>query len=302
MNDIFKITASLTGICVAAALILGGVFAKTDAARKDIQRQQQDHTIQNLLGFGHGHTPPQDLKVYEVHRYVVGQPDGSKVLGYVLPAKEGKYVLATIDLTGKPEKVVPLQADAAKMVEAASRDQAVVAALPKGSRATYAETFYIANKGAERLAYVLPGITQGFKTYIKLMVSLDPSLAVTGVEVTYSEEDPGLGDEIKKDYFKNQFKGKTKDVLKELKVIKDPLPDDYLDALEPARIKKKNLSGEKVAEIKNKHLKDDIYALTGATISSRALARGVVETVTKFVYRLAILDKAIKQDNIPVSF
>ncbi|MEW6347475.1 MAG: FMN-binding protein [Thermodesulfobacteriota bacterium] len=301
MNDILKITASLTGICVAAALILGGVFAKTDAARKDIERQEKDHTIQNLLGFGHGHTPPADLKVHQVHRYVIDQPDGTKVLGYVLPTKEGTYVLATIDLMGKPQKVVPLQADAAKMLEEGSRTQAVVAALP-GSRATYAETFFVANKGSERLAYVLPGVTQGFKTYIQLMVSVDPALTVTGVAVIKSEEDPGLGDEIKKDFFKNQFKGKTKDALKELKVIKEPLPEEYRDALEPDRIKKKNLSGEKVTEIKSKHIKDDIYALTGATISSRALTRGVVETVTKFAYRLAILDKAIKQDNIPVSF
>ncbi len=302
MNDIFKITASLTGICVAAALILGSVYAKTDAARKDIQRQKQDHIIQNLLGFGHGHTPPQDLKIHEVHRYVIGRPDGTKVLGYVLPTKEGKYVLATIDLKGKPEKVLPIQADAAQMAESGSRNQAVAAVLPERSQVTYAETFYIANKGSERMAYVLPGITQGFKTHIKLNVSLDAALTVTGVEVLESEEDPGLGDEIKKDFFKNQFKGKTKDALKDLKVIKDPLPDDYLDALEPARSKKKNLSGDQVAEIKNKHAKDDIYALTGATISSRALTRGVVETVTKFLYRLAILDKAIKQDNIPVSF
>ncbi len=35
MKEIIKITLSLTGICIAAALILGAVFAKTEHARKE---------------------------------------------------------------------------------------------------------------------------------------------------------------------------------------------------------------------------------------------------------------------------
>ncbi len=301
MKDIIKITLSLTGICMAAALILGAVYAKTNPARKDIDKKLDDETVQSLLGFGHGQTPPSDLKIYQVYRYVINPPDGAKTLGYVLPVKDGKFVLATIDLRGKPQKVFPIQAEAAKMTEQATRDQAVTAALPTGSRVTFAETFYVANKGANRKGYVLDGLSNGFKGRIDMKVSLDPDFTLTGVGITESKEDPGLGDEIKRDYFRNQFIGKTKDALKDLKVIKETLPGEYRDVLDPAKARE-NRTPEQAAEIKKKHVKDDIYALTGATISSRALTRGVVATVTKFVYRIAILNEAIKQENIQVSF
>ena len=137
---------------------------------------------------------------------------------------------------------------------------------------------------------------------IKLMVSLNPDFKVTGIAIIESEEDPGLGAEIQQDYFRNQFVGKTVEILKSLKVIKEPLPTDYLDVLEPAKAKQEGLTQDQIREIKQKHAKDDIYALTGATISSRAVTNGVKDTVRKFVYRLDILTDALKQENIQVAF
>jgi len=80
------------------------------------------------------------------------------------------------------------------------------------------------------------------------------------------------------------------------------LPTAYLDALEPAKGKKAGLTPEQMKEIRKKHVKDDIYALTGATISSRAVTRGVKNTVRKFVYRFDILKKAIEQEKVQVAF
>ena len=59
---------------------------------------------------------------------------------------------------------------------------------------------------------------------------------------------------------------------------------------------------EQIKEIKAKHLNDNIYALTGATISSRALTNGVVNTVKKFVYRLDKLNEAVKKDQLSIAF
>jgi electron transport complex protein RnfG len=134
------------------------------------------------------------------------------------------------------------------------------------------------------------------------MVSLTPDFTVTGVAVTYSEEDPGLGAEIQKDFFRNQFVGKTLDLIKKLSVVKEPLPADYASSLDPVKAKQKGLTAEQVKEIKAKHLNDDIYALTGATISSRALTKGVVNTVQKFVKRLEILDEAIRKEQLSIAF
>jgi len=293
---------SLTVVCIAAALVLGAVFAKTDNARKEIEEHERTETIQGLLGFGHGAKVPSDLKVYPVYRYVIKDEKGAILLGYLLPLKDKGQALLEIDLSGKPAGVIQVPGEPVQMLEKAVRDKAVNAALPKGSQATFAETLSVANLGDKRLGYVIPGVTQGFKTFIRLMVSLNPEMTVTGVAITESEEDPGLGAEIQQNYFRNQFIGKTEVMLKELKVVKEPLPADYVPALEPEKGKKMGLTPEQIKEIRQKHLKDDIYALTGATISSVAVTRGVKDSVRKFAYRLGILDQAIKQEKIPVAF
>jgi H+/Na+-translocating ferredoxin:NAD+ oxidoreductase subunit G len=302
MKDIIKITVSLTGVCIAAAIILGAVYANTEHMRKVIEIKETEETIHSLLGFGHGHEIPKDLHVYPVYRYVIQDPKLGTLLGYVLPEKGNKLVMAKIDLTGKPVSVNPLKGKPSELVDAANRAKAVEEALQPGSTAILAETFYIADKGDKRLGYVLPGITQGFKTFIKLMVSMDPKFTVTGIAITESEEDPGLGAEIEQSFFRNQFIGKTVQRLKQLKVVKKPLPQDYLDVLVPARAKRLKLSPEKIEEIKKKHVNDDIYALTGATISSDAVTKGVKDTVRKFVYRYDILNKAIEEKDIKVAF
>jgi Na+-translocating ferredoxin:NAD+ oxidoreductase subunit G len=302
MKEILKITASLTGVCIAAALILGAVYTQTEQARKDIEKKERQTIVQSLLGFGHGKKAPSDLTVYSVYRYVINDPSGRTLLGYLFPMKGGKFSLLEIDLSGKPVKVLPVEAKPEELTDQAGRDKAVRAALPSGSKSVYAETIYIADLGNKRLGYVLPGTTQGFKTFIKLMVSLEPNFTISGVAITESEEDPGLGAEIQRAFFRNQFVGKTLEVLKNLKVIKKPLPTSYLDALVPEKAKETGLSPEQVKEIKEKHLKDDIYALTGATISSRAVTRGVKNIVRKFVYRFDILNKAMKQENVHPAF
>lgn len=301
MKEIIKITMSLTAICVAAALILGAVFAKTEHARKDIEEKMQQETIQSLLGFGPGKKIPESLKIYAVYRYVVNSPKGT-VLGYVIPLKDKGFSLILVDLEGKPVQVLPIKADATAIADRGQRDAVVNELVGKGSKATYAETFYVAEEGGKRLGYVVPGVTQGFKTFINLMVSLNPDFTLTGIEIVRSEEDPGLGDEIKKDFFKNQFDGKSLESIKTLKVVKEPLPSDYYLALEPEKAKKQGIKPEELAQIKEKHLKDDIYALTGATISSRAVTDGVKNTVRKFVYRLGILTDALKQEKVPAAF
>jgi electron transport complex protein RnfG len=302
MKEIIKITVSLTCVCVAASLILGTVYTQTDRYRKEQEEKTIKETVESLLGYGKGTKVPADLHTYPVYRYVINTRQGQTVLGYVLPLKDTGYVLALIDLSGKPGEVIPLKGKEAELAERGPRDRIVNDALPKSSTATWAQTIYVADLGDKRLGYVVPGTTQGFKTLIKLMVSLDPQFTVTGIAITEHEEDPGLGAQIVEDYFKNQFVGKTLDVLKNLKVVKKPLPEEFLRALEPAQAKKAGIPPQEIREIKEKYLTSDIYAITGATISSRAVTNGVKNTVRKFVYRLGILSDAIKQDNLQVAF
>ena len=46
----------------------------------------------------------------------------------------------------------------------------------------------------------------------------------------------------------------------------------------------------------------DIYALTGATISSTSVTSGVKAIVKKFAYRVSILDRVLAEQGIEVSF
>lgn len=302
MKEILKITFSLTAVCVAAAVILGAVYTQTAQIRKEQEEKATKETVESLLGYGKGKQTPSDLHIYSVYRYVVTRPDGQTLLGYVLPIKGGGHVLAEIDLSGSPGKVIPLKGTESEIGEHGPRDKIVNEGLGKGAHATYAQTLYIADLGDKRLGYVVPGVTQGFKTFIKLMVSLDPKFTVKGIAILEMEEDPGLGAEIEKPFFKNQFSGKTVERLKTLEVVKKPLPQDYLTALVPDKAKKAGWDKAKVTDIRKKFDDSDIYALTGATISSQAVLNGVKSSVRKFAYRLDVLKKAVNEKDIKIAF
>jgi len=96
------------------------------------------------------------------------------------------------------------------------------------------------------VAYIVPSETKGYGGKIKLLVAVSPENKVIGYDVVSHNETPGLGDGITKDSFKSKLAGK---ILDNLKVVKDPSN------------------------------KDDIQAITGATISSRAVVNGIKNAV-----------------------
>lgn len=87
------------------------------------------------------------------------------------------------------------------------------------------------------IGYIVEGFGKGYSSYIHLLTSVDKNFIVQKISILGHGETPGLGDEIEKDYFLNQFKGKSVD---NLVVIKRETPDK-------------------------------IQAITGATISTRAV-------------------------------
>ena len=128
------------------------------------------------------------------------------------------------------------------------------------------------------------------------MLALDPSYSVIGLEVMEHEEDPGLGAEIEQGYFKNQFKHKPFEKIKGIEVVKEPLPGNYYQALEGS------IDEAAAIEVMKQYRDQDIYALTGATISSAAVSTGVRGMTKKFAYRLDILDNVLKDQQIAVPF
>lgn len=108
------------------------------------------------------------------------------------------------------------------------------------------EGWFAASKNNETIAYIVPMETEGFSGIIRMLVAVSTDGTVLKYSILSHAETPGLGDKADKEPFKSQFVGKTKE---HLVVKKDPSKTE------------------------------DIVALTGATISSKAITKGVLEAV-----------------------
>lgn len=99
------------------------------------------------------------------------------------------------------------------------------------------------------IGYIVEGFGKGYSSYIHILASVDKDFVVKKISILGHGETPGLGDEIQKDYFLKQFEGRTVDTLV---VIKGETPDK-------------------------------IQAITGATISSRAVTEDGVRNGVKLL-------------------
>ncbi len=304
MKQILRITIGLTISCLIAALVMGSVFTVTDKAKKRNEHQNVQDTMLGLLGYTKANPVPSDLKLYAIYRYIV--EDGEeKYLGYMTPVQSGKeeaYQLLLITIVGKFAASYHVHISPEEAIEGPNREKALKAVLKPPKRFTYADSTIIAKLGEKRLAYLLPGEFPGFKTFISVMLALDPTFKILGLEIMEHEEDPGLGAGIEEEYFKNQFEGKTFKKVKELTVVKEPLPDEYRKYLETEKWGKGTFTEDEIASIRRKYEDQDIYALTGATISSQSVTDGVKAMIKRFAYRVEILDGVIAAQEIPVAF
>jgi electron transport complex protein RnfG len=108
----------------------------------------------------------------------------------------------------------------------------------------HAEFFEVMD-GENPAGYIVETFGKGYSSYPDIYASIGKDFVVRKIEVLSHGETPGLGDEIMLDWFKNMYKGK---VLDQLVVIKGD-------------------AGDK------------IQALTGATISTRAVTHAVRDAV-----------------------
>lgn len=300
MKEIPRITIGLTVSCLLAALVMGLVFAFTAKAKKHNEHMNVQETMLGLLGYSRKNPPPPDLELSPIYRYVM--EENQKLLSsYMIPVRQngsGKsYDLVLLSMNGEFVGVKHLSLSPSAAGEAAEREKALRESLGSSENFMYGDSAIVATKGGKVAAYLLPGQFPGFKTIIKVMLALDPSFNIIGLDIMEQEEDPGLGAEITKRYYKNQFKYKPQEKVRQLGVTKEPLPEEYRRALEDG-----GLSREQVEEILLKYRDKDIYAITGATISSKAVVDGVRNMVRKFVYRMKTLDSAVAKERIPAAY
>ena len=100
------------------------------------------------------------------------------------------------------------------------------------------------------VGYAFTGEGGGYQGKIKIIVGVDPELKeIKGIEILESVETPGLGAKISSNWFKNQFKG--------LKTL------PYIELIKEKKLKESN----------------QIQAITGATISSKAIVEIINKTL-----------------------
>ena len=114
------------------------------------------------------------------------------------------------------------------------------------------EIFRAMSVEGECVGWSFNAVGPGFADKIELVVAVDRDFAkFAGFDVLASNETPGFGDQIKYDYFRNQFKGAPAEKLKLL------------------------TSGD------NAKIDSDIISISGATISSEAVVDIISSTVTQ---------------------
>ena len=298
MKNILTIVFRLTVSCLLAASVMGLCFILTSNAKKHNEHVKEQQVMYQLLGYKGGVKPPESLVLHEVYRYVISGNDKQSI-GFLVPTGHGEekgFLLVNIDLNGSLLATVPVVLTEAEALEAETRNKSVEKAVGPGYDVKFADQTIVVTDNGTRVAYLLGGKFQGFKTFVHVMLALDPAFTILGMEVLEHEEDPGLGAEIEQDYFKNQLKGKPFEALKAIDVVKAPIPNDYLEALNG------KVGEEEILKFREQYKDKDVYALTGATISTKAVANGVKGIVTKFAYRVAVLDKVLKEQQLAVSF
>ena len=114
--------------------------------------------------------------------------------------------------------------------------------------------YFDAMKGGELVGYCVRVVANGYNGYIRIVVGIDRSGVIKGVRVLEQYETPGLGSKItevkpgeKDAWFLRQFKGKSASTIT---------------------------------------LKKNVDAITGATISSRAVTNAIRDTVTDFLSKV----------------
>jgi electron transport complex protein RnfG len=105
--------------------------------------------------------------------------------------------------------------------------------------------WYAAIRDGKTIAYVVPAESKGYGGAIKMLAAVSPDGKAIEYKILSHNETPGLGDKASEPKFGKQFAGKKAEDLEVVKVPTDK----------------------------------NIQALTGATITSRAVTKGIKEAV-----------------------
>ena len=273
--EIVRITVTMTVVCALAGLVLGAAFLATHRYRETAERRAERRAILELLQLDTSAT------VLEVRQYLA--PERREVVyraGRLGEPAEREIVFA---LDGRVVTSSGARAAREREASARSADRAPGRPLVPIGR------LFAASRAGAPAGFVVEGESRGYKNRIRFFVALTPGFEIAGVRVVEHEEDPGLGAEIATPAFQGQYLGRAAAELERLDVTKDPMPEDWRSALATVGRTPLDAWRTRHAALLARERREPIHAVTGATISSRALTDGVRETVDHFRRRWELL-------------
>lgn len=255
-GEVIRIAASMTAVCAVGALILGGVYLATERYAEAAQKKSERDAVTQMLNLD-----PR-ASVLEVSQYL--NPEGDAVV--YRTASEG----------AAPGRELVFSLDGALL----RKGSAPLAPEPRELRPL--GRVFVARRNGAPAGFLVEGEARGYKNRIRFFVALDTAWTVQGVRVVEHEEDPGLGAEVATPWFQGQYAGRPFADIDGLDVTKDPMPEDWRGALRDLGRLSPTAWQEAHGAERERERKRPIYAVTGATISSRAITQGVRATILHF--------------------
>jgi electron transport complex protein RnfG len=264
LGDWVRIAASMTVTCAIGGALLGGVYLATERYAGEARERGERRAIVELLGLD------EEAEVRSVAQYLTHERDA---VVYRAASAAGDAV---------PRELV-FTLDGSLVGDAAARTSE-----PEDGLVPLGRIFVVRRKGAPA-GFVVEGESRGYKNRIRFFVGLTPSWEIAGVRVVEHEEDPGLGAEVATDWFQGQYAGRPLAGVPDLDVTRDPMPEDWREALRAAPRSTVEAWDAQHGRLRDRERSRPIYAVTGATISSRALTEGVRTTILHFRRRWDLL-------------
>ncbi|NLE25240.1 MAG: RnfABCDGE type electron transport complex subunit G [Clostridiaceae bacterium] len=143
------------------------------------------------------------------------------------------------------ESLINVYSDADNFLEAKTADMLKAEGIDVSENI---EKLYIAQKDGKSVGYVVAVFSRGYSGQMKILIGIDNDLNIEGVSLTSHKETPGLGANASDTKFTDQFLGKAPQTT--YNVVKR-VPNN----------------------------ESEIQAITAATVTSKAVTKGVDEAV-----------------------
>lgn len=245
VKEISKITFNLTIIYVIGGLLLAWLYSQTSPVIYKNKKEDEAAARANMR---------------PIHLIINAPSSTHESIKTALPegadaVSDGDMLDAVVDVYKKDKKklIGKIKKAGGKSVSENTEFKTKLLGMwhPPTAHKKSPEIYEVFDGKDSPSGYIAESYHKGYAGAPQMFVALDNDLMVLKVEVMSHNETPGLGDVIEEPWFKEQFRNKQ---LDKLEVIK----------------------GE---------TEDKIQAITGATISSRAItygARDAVEAMVKY--------------------